>query len=683
MTSSESQAQKSEPLKPGHKDVAIVGGGIAGLTCALRLSERGYQVTLYEKEAMLGGDLSSTLKHGMFHDVYTHLFCDWYLNFWRIVEDDLNIKRDEAFEPRMGVKLLDEPSEETSARSNAHHTPVYRDFKNPNALRHILDDFTSGPLPAADMFLVGFTFLDLAAQPFHPTHLLEQQTVNGFLFSRPYVTTDCADLHNTLLNEIWSISSNDTSAAAYQGFVKRVLASRGLPFAWLLRGSLQERLIGPWREKLNNCEIKTSVEIKQIELTDNDRVQLTLKDHTNVTHANVVMAVPAPELAKLIMTGKPGRRLVDRVPMLSELQRLRTAAILVITLVFKERLPHIPREPVGLARSRGYLTFIDISQLWTSLSKDKDPHSVLILAASDAYAYPSGRHDEEWAYLMIEELARYLPVVKPGRAWGAADSNIDYSRSWPQNNRSRTLFLNDMNSEEFPRRAWYPEMRSVFFAGDFCPNEVKMATVEAATLSGLHAARAVQTKVEGTSDITVASGVVPSAREFLAMKLGLLPAAYAATAWATADGVLRDLANGKTSDPDARPESFAALALLPLRYVADYLASLESLGMALVSPSSEPDGSTSLTRHKLQTCARGLVAAGEFLTDLASGRSAGKPRGLLAFLTAVARALESSSGHPAAGTPPPHHPSAAQAPPRRGSGRYRPYGYVRRHRAKV
>jgi hypothetical protein len=226
-------------------------------------------------------------------------------------------------------------------------------------------------------------------------------------------------------------------------------------------------------------------------------------------------------------------------------------------------------------------------------------------------------------------------------------------------------------------------MRSVFFAGDFCPNEVKMATVEAATLSGLHAARAVQTKVEGTSDITVASGVVPSAREFLAMKLGLLPAAYAATAWATADGVLRDLANGKTSDPDARPESFAALALLPLRYVADYLASLESLGMALVSPSSEPDGSTSLTRHKLQTCARGLVAAGEFLTDLASGRSAGKPRGLLAFLTAVARALESSSGHPAAATPPPHHPSAAQAPPRRGSGRYRPYGYVRRHRAKV
>jgi predicted NAD/FAD-dependent oxidoreductase len=680
VTSSESQSKQSESLKPNSKNVAIVGGGIAGLTCALRLSQRGYQVTLYEKETMLGGDLSSTHKNGMYHDVYTHLFCDWYLNFWRIVEGDLNIKREEAFEPRMGVKLLDEPSTDSSRSSS--ETSVYRDFKNPNTLKHILDDFSSGPLPAPDMFLVGFTLLDLAAQPFHPSNLLEQQTVNGFLFSRPYVTTDCADLHNTILNEIWCISSNDTSAAAYQGFVRRVLASRGLPFAWLLRGSLQEMLIAPWHERLKNCQIRTSVEIKEIEVSDSDQVQLTLGDNAKATHANVVMAVPAPELAKLVMTGSPGRRLVDRVPVLSELQRLRTASILVLTLVFKEKLPNIPREPVGLARSRGYLTFIDISQLWISLNKDKQQHTVLILAASDAYAYPSGRTDEEWAHLMIQELARYLPGVKPGHRWGAADGNIDYSRSWPQNNHSRTLFLNDMNSEEFPRKAWYPELGSVFFAGDFCPNEVKMATVEAATLSGLHAARAVQTKVEGASDITVASGVIPSSREFLAMKLGLLPVAYAATAWAAADGVLRNLAKGESSDPEERAASFAALALLPVRYVADWLASLESLGIALVAPGRESDGSISLTQHKMQSCARGMVAAKEFFSDIASGRSAGKPRGLVAFLTEVLRAIETASSSQATAAASASHSPAGESQPRRGSGRYRPYGYVRRHRAK-
>ncbi len=41
----------------------------------------------------------------------------------------------------------------------------------------------------------------------------------------------------------------------------------------------------------------------------------------------------------------------------------------------------------------------------------------------------------------------------------------------------------------------YSELPSVFFAGDFCRNEVKMATVEAAVLSGLHSARAVQMRV--------------------------------------------------------------------------------------------------------------------------------------------------------------------------------------------
>src|SRR5450631_799866 len=120
MTNIESQPQEPErPLHAG-KEVAIVGAGIAGLTCALRLSERGYKVTLYEKEPMLGGDLSSEYEYGMFHDVYPHLFCDWYVNFWRIVENDLKIRRDDAFEPRMSVKLLNDPSRQSPA---APHPP--------------------------------------------------------------------------------------------------------------------------------------------------------------------------------------------------------------------------------------------------------------------------------------------------------------------------------------------------------------------------------------------------------------------------------------------------------------------------------------------------------------------------------------------------------------------------------
>ena len=61
--------------------------------------------------------------------------------------------------------------------------------------------------------------------------------------------------------------------------------------------------------------------------------------------------------------------------------------------------------------------------------------AAVILAASDAYAYPSAS-EKEWAHLMIQQLAGYLPAVKPGGRWGDAESNIDYSKSFPQNNRS-------------------------------------------------------------------------------------------------------------------------------------------------------------------------------------------------------------------------------------------------------
>src|SRR5262249_41136724 len=149
----------------------------------------------------------------------------------------------------------------------------------------------------------------------------------------------------------------------------------------------------------------------------------------------------------------------------------------VVNLHFKEKLPNIPREHVGLAKSTAYLTFLDISQLWTG-PKTMTDHTVLVLAASDAFALAS-EEDRERAYMMVHELANYLPAVKPGRHWGdTANSNIDYAKSWYQADYSRRLFLNDVDSSRFQPKASYQKLPNVFFAGDFCKNSVKMSTVE-------------------------------------------------------------------------------------------------------------------------------------------------------------------------------------------------------------
>jgi predicted NAD/FAD-dependent oxidoreductase len=652
------------------KKVAIIGGGIAGLTCALRLSERGYHVTLYEKDEMLGGQLSSTKggHDGMYHDVYTHLFCDWYLNFWKIVEGDLKLRREEAFEPRFSVKLILDPS--TNPQRSTGGTPRYVELKNPNSASNILDNLLSGALPPPDMFLVGFTMLDLAAQHFGSS-ILQQQTVNGFLYSRPYATQDCAELHNTILNEIWCTSSSDTSATAYGDFVQHSLGSRGLPFAWLLRDSLEQKLIRPWQQRLEkDCDIRTSTAVTAVDVGDDNKITLTLGDKTKTTYANIVLAVPAPELAKLVMSNVPGHGIVDRIPRLSELQRLRTARILVITVFFKEKLPNIPPEHVGMTGSRGYLTFIDISQLWTSLSDVKEKHTVLILAASDSNAYPATRN-EEWAHLMIRELAHYLPAVKPGDTWGDPTSNIDYAKSFPQNNYSHQLFLNDMNSEQIIPRPSYPDLlRNVFFAGDFCFNEVNMSTVEAAVLSGLHAARALQIKVEGKSDITVEPGTVRSPVQYSAAKLALLPLAYGATAWSAVNALRNEFGNGQADPPDEGLSAATTLALIPLRYTADWIASLETLAAALLSRGGESDGAGSPVEQRLRTAVRGVLTAIDRVCGRADGP--GGPRATSASEAARPPQAEQMRRPAPAGAGRLLH----------GTGRYRKFEHVRRHRAK-
>ena len=53
-------------LPPKQQKIAIVGGGLSGLGCALRLTNRKYQVTLFEKSARLGGRLWRRLEPELF-----------------------------------------------------------------------------------------------------------------------------------------------------------------------------------------------------------------------------------------------------------------------------------------------------------------------------------------------------------------------------------------------------------------------------------------------------------------------------------------------------------------------------------------------------------------------------------------------------------------------------------------
>ncbi len=56
------------PEKPSGKGVAVVGGGPAGLACAIRLLEKGHRVELFEKSEKLGGTPQWIIPGGRYED---------------------------------------------------------------------------------------------------------------------------------------------------------------------------------------------------------------------------------------------------------------------------------------------------------------------------------------------------------------------------------------------------------------------------------------------------------------------------------------------------------------------------------------------------------------------------------------------------------------------------------------
>ena len=50
------------------KSVDIIGGGLGGLSAAIRLAKMGFQVRLYEKNESLGGKMNTFVQDGFYFD---------------------------------------------------------------------------------------------------------------------------------------------------------------------------------------------------------------------------------------------------------------------------------------------------------------------------------------------------------------------------------------------------------------------------------------------------------------------------------------------------------------------------------------------------------------------------------------------------------------------------------------
>jgi hypothetical protein len=516
--------------------VTVVGGGIAGLTAALRLAERGYEVKLYEAKAKPGGNLGSrgqATGGGPELDVYPHMFQGWYNNFWKLMKDVG--KRPEDFIPFTSVYQARRPPKGESVAFAKLTSP----YSAATAMENLFSDIAS----PADMFIFGYASLDLQAELLNPTTRLQNMSLSGYLKGRPYMTPAALSAYEAFVLRVWGIPAYLISALDCRTYGEYCYAAADVPVR-LSVGPAKETVIDPIMEALKKTTPPVDVQphktVYKVKLKEAGRgvykaetiwVKATgasdRKGEPVEVH-NLVLAVPPATLSSLVRSGKHGERIVDALSGLAELARFGSQRIPVLHLCLSHELANIPKYPVALYGSKLNLAFTDISKLWTGTS-DYRNKTALALSCSEPFRL-AGPEDDYDAFAMVKELAEYLPF-KPGERWGDPSAEIDWSLTHYASNADAQLTLNAIGTDPWRPPATSKQVPNLFVAGDFCRHDFGITTVEAAVATGLAAANGViaHAKVGEPEEIIPAKKLSPGM--FVGMRYAWMAAAYAAMGW--------------------------------------------------------------------------------------------------------------------------------------------------------
>jgi hypothetical protein len=515
-------------------EVIIVGSGLAGISAATRLMERGFDITLYEQNNFLGGKLGAHRDgdNPDPHEHCYHMYLNWYNNFWQFMRE---IGAADKFipSPVIGCRF---PGDK--------QTRPY--LTNPGSPATILTNMLNGVASPADQFLSAYSLLDLIGTQSMSGAVLEQTSVSNFFRSRGYSTEGSIAASARTLAEAFASPSYLSSARSYQSLVKYGYR-HPIPSLWLLTQNTNDAIFEPWRRHLEaRAEVlgrrfkihrRTRVESLHLrdghvrELSVGDMPEEPTTDRNDEPKASNVRKVDVPgDLVLAVPPGPLGRLVSPEVAAcaskLENVRLLRSEPMISVDAYFKCKIPGLTDSITLLQRSNYTLSLLDNSQVWKDWPAGGGTALNVISSNADLIAdYPK----DVILDVMLKELQRFLDFKL---------DDVDYTRCHVQTNVGEELFVNQVGSWDYRPKATC-EIPNLFLAGDFCQTFIDVVTVEGAVVSGLLAAEALRRRHGIGAPIDIIRPDSYPALFPATLAAALRPAAFAVKAVSMADTMMR------------------------------------------------------------------------------------------------------------------------------------------------
>lgn len=441
------------------RKVAVLGGGLAGLTAAYRLTAAGARVSLFEASEQLGGRSATDEVDGFRIDIGTQLIGSMYRRFRQLVQ-----------EIGFGSLLVPAPGRDALWRAGKAHEVVYGSVSSMIA---------SGGLPLTTKMRLGAVYvpflarnaeaLDLLAPERAASAGLDEETIAAWgerEIDRAFVRS----LVYPQLGAFYGSHPDETSAGFYH-----ILARYGMDVALSAVqggvGTIADGLADRVREA--GGEIRRSTPVEHVEI--GEAVGVSTRTGTEQFDA-AVSALPAPVLAGMLRGAPTG---------LTEwLSVVRYRPSLSVALLLDA--PSDARY-FGLSFPQGETRFV--SAICVEENKPADlvpPGKGLLLAMPTPETAPTLASLESG-----EVVDRMLPEI--GIAFPGVESHITRARVYRWPSGAPVFFPGYLRHLGSFRRTNPEGSMPLTLAGDY----LYSPSVEGAVASGTEAVRRLSTRLSG------------------------------------------------------------------------------------------------------------------------------------------------------------------------------------------